>query len=90
MQPSIKRLILICLFADVGETRQPLLALTCRECQLDSNPSAQSQGYLYILRSPRAHATIKSIATAGADKAPGVVAVYTSADLAALGGLPCG
>ena len=48
------------------------------------------QAYLYILRSPRAHATIKSIAAAGAEKAPGVVAVYTSADLAALGGLPCG
>ncbi|TAK97941.1 MAG: xanthine dehydrogenase family protein molybdopterin-binding subunit, partial [Rhodospirillaceae bacterium] len=48
------------------------------------------QTYLQILRSPHAHATIQSIDTTAAKAAPGVVAVYTSADLATLGGLPCG
>jgi 2-furoyl-CoA dehydrogenase large subunit len=37
-----------------------------------------------ILRSPHAHATIASIDTAAAQKAPGVVAVLTGADIKAL------
>ena len=48
------------------------------------------QAYLYILRSPHAHARIKSVDSAAAKKAAGVVAIYTSADTAKLGGLPCG
>src|SRR5690242_355741 len=48
------------------------------------------QAYVYILRSPHAHAKIKGIDTAKAKKAPGVVAIYTGADTAKLGGLPCG
>ncbi len=48
------------------------------------------QAYAYIRRSDRPHARIVSIDTARARAAPGVVAVYTSADLAAIGGLPCG
>ena len=48
------------------------------------------QTYAVIKRSDRPHATIVSIDTAAAKAAPGVVAVYTSADLAAIGGLPCG
>src|SRR5690348_11508485 len=48
------------------------------------------QTYVHILRSPHAHAAIKGIDTARAKAAPGVVAVFTSADLSALGGLPCG
>ena len=43
-----------------------------------------------ILRSPYAHATIKSIDTSGAAGQPGVVAVYTGEDTeGALNGLPC-
>ena len=38
--------------------------------------------YAYILRSPHAHATIKSIKTGAALKRPGVVAVFTGKDLA--------
>ncbi len=44
-----------------------------------------------VLRSPHAAATIGGIDTAAAKALPGVVAVYTGADLAAdgIGGLPC-
>ena len=48
------------------------------------------QSYAYFLRSPYAHARIKKIDARAAKKAQGVVAVYTSADTAKLGGLPCG
>ena len=45
-----------------------------------------------IVRSPHAHAKIKGIDASAALAMPGVVAVYTGADLAAdgVGGLPCG
>jgi carbon-monoxide dehydrogenase large subunit len=50
------------------------------------------QLYAYLRRSDRPHATINSIDTAAAAKMPGVVAVFTGADMAAdnVGGLPCG
>ncbi len=48
------------------------------------------QAYAYILRSPHAHATIKSIDTSAAASSDGVVALYTSEDMAAVGGIPCG
>ena len=47
------------------------------------------QTYAYILRSPFAHATLGKIDTAAARKAPGVLAVYTGADLQC-GSIPCG
>ncbi|RMF55860.1 MAG: xanthine dehydrogenase family protein molybdopterin-binding subunit, partial [Calditrichaeota bacterium] len=48
--------------------------------------------YAYILRSPHAHARIKSIDTSKAKSAPGVVAVFTGEDIAKAGvnGVPCG
>ena len=50
------------------------------------------QTHAYILRSPHASAKIKSVDTAKAKQAPGVVAIFTGADYAAdgKGGLPCG
>jgi carbon-monoxide dehydrogenase large subunit len=48
------------------------------------------QSYGSFLRSPHAHARIRSIDTAAARAAPGVLAVFTGKDLAAIGGLPCG
>src|SRR5712675_1625994 len=50
------------------------------------------QLHAFIRRSDQPHARINSIDTATAAKAPGVVAVYTGADMAAdsIGGLPCG
>ena len=46
--------------------------------------------HAYIVRSPHAHAKIKSINTTAAAGAAGVALVITAADLAKLGGLPCG
>ncbi len=51
-----------------------------------------NQTYAAFVRSPHAHAALTSVKTDKAKKAPGVIAVYTGADLAAakVGGLPCG
>jgi aerobic carbon-monoxide dehydrogenase large subunit len=50
------------------------------------------QSYAYFLRSPHAHATIKSIKTKAAAAMPGVLAILTGDDLAKdqVGGLICG
>ena len=50
------------------------------------------QTFAVFLRSPYAHARIKSISTDKAAKAEGVVQIFTGADLAEakVGGLPCG
>ena len=50
------------------------------------------QTYAVFLRSPHAHAVIKSINTAAAKAAPGVLAVFTGADVAndKINGVPCG
>jgi len=49
------------------------------------------QAYLVLLRSPVAHAELGAIDGAAAAAAPGVLAVYTAADLAAegIGDIPC-
>jgi carbon-monoxide dehydrogenase large subunit len=51
-----------------------------------------NQTHAYILRSPHAHARIKGIDTAAAKAAPGVVALFTGADIVAdsVNSLPCG
>ena len=46
--------------------------------------------HAFFLRSPHAHALIRSIGTVRAKEAPGVVGVFTAADLAGVNGLPCG
>jgi aerobic carbon-monoxide dehydrogenase large subunit len=48
------------------------------------------QTYAYFLRSPYAHARIKSVDTATAAAAEGVLGVYTGEHFRAVGGLPCG
>jgi len=50
------------------------------------------QTYAYIRRSDRPHARLIRIDTSAAAKAPGVVAVFTGADMTAdnVGGVPCG
>jgi carbon-monoxide dehydrogenase large subunit len=49
------------------------------------------QTYAYFLRSPHAHAVIKSIDLARAKAAPGVVEIFTGSDIEGkMGGLPCG
>ncbi len=50
------------------------------------------QVYAYFVRSPHAHAKIKGINKAEAEASPGVLDVFTGADMAAdnVGSLPCG
>ncbi len=50
------------------------------------------QTFCYFVRSPHAHARIKSIDATATKASPGFVAVFTGADLAEakVGGLPCG
>ena len=49
------------------------------------------EAYAYFLRSPHAHAHLKNIDTSAAKDVPGVLGVFTGADLkaAGLGDLPC-
>ncbi|TAK98843.1 MAG: xanthine dehydrogenase family protein molybdopterin-binding subunit [Rhodospirillaceae bacterium] len=47
--------------------------------------SVPGQVYLYVLRSPHAHADIRGIDVAAAKTAPGVVRILVAADLAAIG-----
>src|SRR5438874_10505811 len=60
--------------------------------QYTDDVALAGQTYAAFVRSPHAHATLRSIKIDKAKKAPGVVAVFTGADLAAakVGGLPCG
>ena len=48
--------------------------------------------HAHVVRSPHAHATIKSIDAKAASRMPGVVAIFTGADVAAdkIGGHICG
>ena len=48
------------------------------------------QSHAVFLRSPYAHARIRSLSTAEAQKAPGVLGIYTGEHFKAVGGLPCG
>lgn len=52
----------------------------------------RGQAYGYFVRSPYAHALIKSVDISDAEQAEGIVAVLTGAQVAedGLGGLPCG
>ncbi|MCG8418550.1 MAG: xanthine dehydrogenase family protein molybdopterin-binding subunit [Proteobacteria bacterium] len=54
--------------------------------------SVPGQLHAHVVRSPYAHAAITAIDTSEAKNAPGVVAVFTGADMAAdnVGSLPCG
>jgi carbon-monoxide dehydrogenase large subunit len=60
--------------------------------QYTDDVSLPNQAYAAFVRSPHAHARIRSISTAKAKGAPGVVGVFVGQDLAdaKVGGLPCG
>ena len=45
--------------------------------------------WMHVVRSPHAHAAIERIDTAAARAVPGVLGIFTAADLADLGPLPC-
>src|SRR6202451_3764266 len=51
--------------------------------------SSPGQGYLVVVRSQNAHGVIRSIETEAARKMPGVLGVYTAADLKGYGPLKC-
>jgi carbon-monoxide dehydrogenase large subunit len=50
---------------------------------------AAGQAWMQVVRSPHAHAEITGIDIAAAAAMPGVLGVFTAADLAGLGPLPC-
>ena len=59
--------------------------------QYVDNLAATGMVYAYVVRSPYAHAVLKSVDVSAAREAPGVVAAFTGADLADAwpNGLPC-
>jgi carbon-monoxide dehydrogenase large subunit len=58
--------------------------------QYTDDVAMANQAQAFFLRSPHAHATIRRIDVSSAKQAPGVVAIYTAADLEGVNGLPCG
>ena len=60
--------------------------------QYTDDVTLPGQTYGVFLRSPHAHARIRGIKLDAALKAPGVLKIFTGADLAdaKVGGLPCG
>ena len=64
--------------------------LTTGKGRYVGNIAAEHAAHLVFVRSPHAHAEIRSIDVASPRAAPGVIAVYTEADLAAAGVGPLG
>jgi carbon-monoxide dehydrogenase large subunit len=58
--------------------------------QYTNDVAVANATHAYFLRSPHAHANLRKVDTARAKAAPGVVAVFTGADLTGVNGLPCG
>ena len=58
--------------------------------QYTDDVTLPGQTSAYFIRSPHAHAKIKSIRKDKALKSPGVVAIFTGDDTKAINGLPCG
>ncbi|MEX0301017.1 MAG: xanthine dehydrogenase family protein molybdopterin-binding subunit, partial [Leisingera sp.] len=52
--------------------------------------NVHGQAHVHFLRADAAHATINSIDTSAAEAMPGVVKIFTGADFAEVGGIPCG
>ena len=50
----------------------------------------RGQAYAWFIRSDVAHGKINSIDSSAAEAMPGVVRVFTAADFAGVGGIPCG
>jgi carbon-monoxide dehydrogenase large subunit len=71
----------------VTRTEDPTLLRGQGRYTDDLNESGQA--YAYIVRSTHAHGVLKSVDTQAARKMPGVLAIYTAADLAAYGPHKC-
>ncbi|QFT81295.1 Carbon monoxide dehydrogenase large chain [Roseovarius sp. THAF27] len=50
----------------------------------------RGQAYVHFLRSDVAHGTLNSVDTSAAEGMPGVIKIFTGADFAEVGGIPCG
>ncbi len=50
----------------------------------------RGQAHVFFLRSDIAHGALNSVDTSAADGMPGVVKIFTGADFAEVGGIPCG
>ncbi|GAA3626872.1 xanthine dehydrogenase family protein molybdopterin-binding subunit [Microlunatus ginsengisoli] len=72
-----------------GRLRKEDRRLITGRSRYTDNLSVPGMLHLAMVRSPLAHAKITSIDVSEAKGAPGVVAVYTGADLADVGALPC-
>ena len=71
------------------ERREDSRFLTGRG-QYTDDITLQGQTHAWFLRSPYAHARIRSLDTAAAAQAPGVLGIFTGEHFKAVGGLPCG
>ncbi|MCK6422755.1 MAG: xanthine dehydrogenase family protein molybdopterin-binding subunit [Aquabacterium sp.] len=71
------------------ERREDARFLTGRG-QYTDDITLPGQAYAAFVRSPYAHARIRSLSTAAAAAAPGVLGIYTGEHFKAVGGLPCG
>jgi len=71
----------------VRRTEDP--ALLRGEGRYTDDLNEPGQAYLYIVRSPHAHGILREISLEKARSMPGVLAVYTAADLAAYGPHKC-
>ena len=74
--------------AQPAHRKEDLRLLTGKGRFID-DVSPPGQAYGHVLRSPHAHARIGGIDAAAARAVPGVLAVFTGADLRAVGPLPC-
>ncbi|OYU84842.1 MAG: carbon monoxide dehydrogenase, partial [Burkholderiales bacterium PBB5] len=72
------------------ERREESRFLTGKGQYTDDLTLLPGQTFAYFLRSPYAHARIKSLDVSAAAKAPGVVGILTGDHFKAVGGLPCG
>jgi carbon-monoxide dehydrogenase large subunit len=71
----------------VGRSEDPKLVRG--EGRYTDDIGLTGQAYAVLVRSRNAHGVIRAIDTAAAKAMPGVLAVYTAADLAGYGGLKC-
>ena len=71
------------------ERREDVRFLTGRG-QYTDDITLPGQSHGFFLRSPYAHARIRSLDTTAAAAAPGVLGVFTGEHFKAVGGLPCG
>jgi len=71
------------------ERREDARFLTGRG-QYTDDITLPGQAYAYFVRSPYAHARIRTLSTIAAAAAPGVLGIYTGEHFKAVGGLPCG